>query len=46
MRRLGIFGAAAFAATVLAAGSAQAKPIPDGGMTLAEVISWLQELRL
>ena len=43
MRRLGIFGAAAVAATVLAAGSAQAKPIPDGGMTITEVVSWLQD---
>ena len=43
MGRLGIIGAAAAAALGLAAGSAQAKPIPDGGMTINEIVSWLQD---
>jgi hypothetical protein len=47
MGRLGIFGAAAAAALALAAGSAQADgqtgPIPAGGMTIPEVVHWLQD---
>ena len=43
MGRFGIFVAAAAVALSLGAGAAEAKPIPDGGMTIPEVVSWLQD---
>ena len=43
MGRHTILAAAAVAALVLGAGAAQARDIPAGGMTLPEVVKWLQD---